>query len=278
MIELHSTVKVFRSETFVSKHRHWWTLRHIPNGKQRRLGNLKHKSLHWMVLFVHDDDHHLLGLILRYKERIFERFCMQNFILTQKAHIASKLQYVTTNMASASHSLSISQWGVKGWLFVWHHWHNNITDFDQKCQNYEVLPSSQFSKPWRKCSISVFSYLAMLWSQLPFRWVVSHSEECPEYTDSAQGGRTSRQLEQIVQVRTKAMGWLNVLIWWYTFSVKLYIPQIRAKCCSSQTHVPEQGRCISFSSERFLMGTPLGRTGWDVWRPPETHIRYLPPL
>lgn len=175
-------------------------------------------------------------------------------------------------------ALALANGGVKGWLFVWHHWHNNITDFDQKCQNYEVLPSSQFSKPWRKCSISVFSYLAMLWSQLPFRWVVSHSEECPEYTDSAQGGRTSRQLEQIVQVRTKAMGWLNVLIWWYTFSVKLYIPQIRAKCCSSQTHVPEQGRCISFSSERFLMGTPLGRTGWDVWRPPETHIRYLPPL
>lgn len=35
-----------------------------PDWQQCRLGNLKHKSLHWMVLFVHDDHHYLLCIVL----------------------------------------------------------------------------------------------------------------------------------------------------------------------------------------------------------------------
>ncbi len=40
-----------------------------PDGQQWRLGNLKHKSLYWMMLFVHDDHHHLLCIILGGKWR-----------------------------------------------------------------------------------------------------------------------------------------------------------------------------------------------------------------
>lgn len=41
---------------------------HSPDGQQWRLWDLKHKSLHWMVLFIHDHHHNLLSLIL-HKER-----------------------------------------------------------------------------------------------------------------------------------------------------------------------------------------------------------------
>lgn len=88
-----------------------------PDWQQCRLGNLKHKSLHWMVLFVHDDHHHLLCIILE--------------------EDSTRMKSWETN---------------RGFL--------NFSD----------------SAPG---------------NILPSQWEASHSEECPECTDSALGDMTS---------------------------------------------------------------------------------------
>lgn len=49
------------AQCLLQKH---WTHCHSPDGQQWRLWDLKHKSLHWMVLFIHDHHYNLLSLIL----------------------------------------------------------------------------------------------------------------------------------------------------------------------------------------------------------------------
>lgn len=37
----------------------------LPNGKERRLGDLEDKSLHWVVLFIQDYNYNFLHIILQ---------------------------------------------------------------------------------------------------------------------------------------------------------------------------------------------------------------------
>lgn len=68
-----------------------------PDGKQWRLWNLKHKSLYRMMLFIHDDHHHLLCIILG-EERDISRVNRQMSIDTFPINVLP-FQWVASHTA-----------------------------------------------------------------------------------------------------------------------------------------------------------------------------------
>lgn len=109
--------KLVSTTTLITKQAYIHFLKKImrgkPDGKQRRLRNLKHKSLYWVMLFVHDDHHNLLCIILVEKSKTSARVARAQYLILKTVTFRPFLTFSMSGFTQCN--VSWIYWFSSGW-------------------------------------------------------------------------------------------------------------------------------------------------------------------